>query len=154
MENGEHTPLACGLRRRAANFSTTDVLHQTVGRLVRTKPAARRRRQHAGRMRSPFSTASFRLKGPHKIHAAQVPPFRAGGFCLWWTLTRSSPRGGHIAGRRPSRNHALPPRRIVAELHALEGLRAEMRRQAETAAELNTLLPTVLIRNFREGINL
>ena len=61
VESGEHTPLACGLRRRAANFSTTDVLHPTVGRFVRMKPAARRRRQHAGRMRSPFSTASFRL---------------------------------------------------------------------------------------------
>ena len=63
VENGEHTPLACGLRRRAANFSPTAVLDQTVGRFVRTKPTARRRRQHAGRMRSPFSTASFRLRG-------------------------------------------------------------------------------------------
>ena len=62
VDNGEHTPLACGWGRRAANFSTTDVLDQTVGRLVRTKPAARRRRQHAGRMRSPFSSASFRLR--------------------------------------------------------------------------------------------
>ena len=59
-ENGEHTPLAGGSPRRAANFLPTIVLDQAVGRFVKTKPTARRRRQHAGRMRSLFSTASFR----------------------------------------------------------------------------------------------
>ena len=54
VENGEHTPAACGLRRRAANFTPTGVLQQTVRRLVGTKPKARRPWPHAGRMRSPI----------------------------------------------------------------------------------------------------
>ena len=67
VENGEHTPRACGLRRRAANFSPAAVLHQAVGKFVGTKPAARRRRQNAGPMRPPFSTAYVRLRRTEKF---------------------------------------------------------------------------------------
>ena len=48
---GEHTPPACGLRRPAANVVTP---FNSPGRKIgRTKPMARRHRQHAGRVRSP-----------------------------------------------------------------------------------------------------
>ena len=78
-------------------------------------------------------------------------PFRTGGFCPWWALTWGFTPGCHIAGHRSLRNHVLPPRRIAAELDALAAeLDALNRLQAEIAAELNTLLPAILIRNFRE----
>jgi predicted neuraminidase len=61
IEMGGHTPQACGLRRRAANVVTliafTIQWTPNGGRM----PSARRRWEHAGRVRSQNPTASFRL---------------------------------------------------------------------------------------------
>ena len=66
VKSGEHTPLACGLRRRAANFSTTAVLHQTVGRFARFPTVSLRRAALVRQNRRELATATKKMlaKGP------------------------------------------------------------------------------------------
>jgi len=69
-------------------------------------------------------------------------------YAAGWNLDRKNPRA------KEDITH-LPPeqRRIVAELHALQGEVDTLKHlQAETAAELDALLPSVLDRAFRGAL--
>ena len=73
-----------------------------------------------------------------------VPPFQGGGVCFGMSTWGFAP-GYHISGFQPS-----APCRIVAELDALQAeVDALKRLQAETAAELDALLPAILDKTFK-----
>ncbi len=84
------------------------------------------------------------LKGRHKTHAPHVPPLQGGETSLG-SFTWGFTPGCHIAGFQPCEQ-----RRIVSELDALQAeVDALKRLQAETAAGLDALLPSILDKAFR-----
>ena len=84
------------------------------------------------------------LKGLNKIRATNVPPLQGGGVCSG-TITWGFTPGCHITGFQPG-----PPRRIVAELDVLQAeVDALKGLQAETATELDALLPAILDKAFK-----
>src|ERR1039458_9883375 len=58
----EHMPPVCGLRRPAANFLLPDRITKRRGMSGKARPTAGRRRQDAGRVRSPLPTELLRLR--------------------------------------------------------------------------------------------
>ena len=86
------------------------------------------------------------LKGRNNF-APSVPPFQ-GGEDLFWMFTWGFTPGYHMTGFQPSEQ-----RRTVAEVGALQAeVDALKRLQAETAAELDALLPALLDRAFKDGL--
>jgi hypothetical protein len=94
------------------------------------------------------------LKGRNNF-VSPVPPLQGGAICLGKVTWGFTP-GYDIASLRPFKRapgSVAPPteqRRIVADLDALQAeVDALKRLQAETAAELDVLLPAILDRVFK-----
>jgi hypothetical protein len=97
----EHTPPACGLRRRAANFDSQTSITKWSGGNGLTKPMARRHRQHAGRVRSLNPTASLRHRSFNPVNYETNPnenlKNHSGKTCCEYSTSKNEPKTNPIS---------------------------------------------------------